>query len=159
MWIKGKSEESKFYRNRAMNKSVPEKYVEAIPTTFEGTAPPSTLGASPRREDWRVNENGQAFHPQDEPISFVEPEVEPEPPFEHGADFLTDERINRLLKGGKISLPDAESIRRQTKNMNFLQRESFLSAIEHRRTKRQERDRSSESIAKRYGIFGNRFGL
>ena len=92
----------------------------------------------PRREDWRVNKDGQAFHPEDEPqsepISFVDPNefINSQSPFEHGADFLTNLEINRLLEEGKITIKDAESARRQTKNMDFLERESFLSAIEHR---------------------------
>jgi hypothetical protein len=127
IWIKKKREESKFYRDRAraMNISPPEN-------------------ASPRGPDWIAPEQGPAYRPEDkaqsEPIGFVDSVdaselINSQSSFEHGADFLTNQRINRLLEEGEITIKEAEATRRQTKNMDFLERERFLSAIEHRPTK------------------------
>lgn len=49
-------------------------------------------------------------------------------------DFLTNLRINRLVEEGKITIKEAEATRQQTKNMGFIEREGFLSAIERRPT-------------------------
>jgi hypothetical protein len=72
--------------------------------------------------DWIVNEDGQAFHPEDEPVSSGYC-------FEPQEDFWANQRINRLLESG-MSPEGAESVRRQIKNMSFLEKESFLSAVE-----------------------------
>lgn len=147
IWIKEKREESKFYREkvRAMNIPTPEN-------------------TSSRGPDWFVNEHGQASRrpesePQGEPITFVDHSefINSKSPF---ADFLTNQRINCLLEEGEIIIKEAESIRRQTGNMDFLERESFLSAINHKPgTERQKHDSLSDSIRKKYGIGRNKFRL
>lgn len=118
------------------------------------------------REDWRVNEHGQAFHLEDEPnsesINFGEPTEfnSSQSNFEHIEKSLINQKINRFIEEGKITIKEAEAIRRQTMNMNFLDSENFLSAIAHRAEKgRQERDTSLDSISKKYGIDPNKFKL
>ena len=118
----------------------------------------------PRRPDWIAPEHGPAYRPEDEPqsepISFVDPSefINSQSPFEHGANFLTNLRINRLLEEGKITIKEAEATRRQTKSMDFLERERFLSAIEHRaETESQEQDTSRGSILKKYGFDPKKF--
>lgn len=46
---------------------------------------------------------------------------------------ITNHFINQLVKDGKISIIEAESIRHQTKNMNFLESQNFISSIEYRK--------------------------
>jgi hypothetical protein len=50
-------------------------------------------------------------------------------------DFMTQLRINRLVEKREITIEEAEIASRQTNNMDFLERERFLSAIEHRKNK------------------------
>jgi hypothetical protein len=45
-------------------------------------------------------------------------------------DSWTDQRINRLHRKGRIDIREAESLRRQTKNMGFFEKQSFLRNIE-----------------------------
>jgi hypothetical protein len=82
--------------------------------------------------DWIVNEEGQAFRPKEEPTSFVDPNqfINSQSCFESPEDFLINRKINDLIKSGKISVTDAGSARQQIKNMDYLEKENFLSAIE-----------------------------
>jgi hypothetical protein len=60
--------------------------------------------------------------PQGEPIDLGSP----------FGDILTNERINRLCREGKIDIREAESLRRQISGMDILQRNAFLRSVEYR---------------------------
>ena len=114
--------------------------------------------ASPRGTDWIVNEHGQATRPEAEPQSEFTGFVNPSEFINSQPDFLKNQRINRLLEEEKITIKEAGEIRRQTKNMDFFEREGFLSAIEHRvETERQKHDRSRGSILKKHGLDSKKF--
>jgi hypothetical protein len=149
VWIIAKKRERKFHRDT-------------------GTALQSmnVSPSEPSGKRWYVKPDGTATDTlppnASETISFVDPSefINSQSPFEHGADFMMNERINRLLEEGKITIKEYEVCRRVTKNMDFLERESFLSAVEHRdETERQEHDRLPDSILKKYGIDPNMFRL
>ena len=81
LWIRSKREASKFYG--AMGRD---------------------MNVSARREDWRVNKEGQAFHPEDEPqsepISYIVPEpLISQSVFQQGKDFLYKYHENEHARG------------------------------------------------------------
>jgi len=53
-------------------------------------------------------------------------------PLKHIEDSLTNSDISRLVKEGKITIEEAAKTLEIVKNMDFMDRNSFLSAIEHR---------------------------
>ena len=113
--------------------------------------------------DWIGQKDGPPYRPGSEPqgefippvypSEFIIESQSPQSPFE-GLDLLTKQRITNLLREGKITtVEEFEATCRQAANMDFLERESFLSAIECREeTQRQEHESSRDSILKKYGL-------
>lgn len=153
IWIIAKKGESKFSGDmgRGVNVSPPL-----------GVTPTAKDRGAPNGKHWYVKPDGTITdtppYNASEPISFVDQSEF----IDHPIDFMTNQRINRLLEEGEITIKEAGAIRRQIKleSMDFLEREGFLSAIEHRPERgRQEHDRALDSILKKYGLERNRFRL
>ncbi len=136
IWIRGKIEEKVSYRDMNVSPSKPTLEANRVPPphgTFYVAPNGTTTDTTPFTTSETV-ETHEIFEP-----------MKSQSPFEHSADFLTNQRINRLLGAGDITIKEAEATRQQAKNMDFLERESFLSAIEHRREiERQEHDSSPD---------------